>query len=173
MKPNITSLAAILGASALLAACGGGDNTSAKEKKIEEYAAKHGVDADVELDEKGEVKSVTVNNGLGAKVGNNLDLPADFPKDVHVSGDWSVMAISPAPQGGFMLNATTTSSVDDTLSAIREKMAANGWSVENEDQPNAMMNRIGFVKDDRLASFNLINTGAQLNVQLVTMKRPS
>lgn len=72
-----------------------------------------------------------------------------------------------------MLNATTTSSVDDTLSAIREKMAANGWSVENEDQPNAMMNRIGFVKDDRLASFNLINTGAQLNVQLVTMKRPS
>ncbi len=154
----------------LLAACGGGND--AKEQKIEDYAAQHGVDADVELDAKGEVKSVTVNNGMGAMVGDNLDLPDGFPGDIHVSDNWSVMSTSRIPQSGFIVTAMTGASVEDTASEIREKMIANGWAVENEDQPNEMMTQMGFTKDNRVANFNLLNTGGRLNIQLSTMTRP-
>ena len=171
MMKNAHVLMAAIGA-LTLAACGGGDE--AKEQQLEDYAAQHGVDADVELDEKGEVKSVTVNNANGARVGQDLSLPDGFPDDVHVSDNWSVMATSPVPQGGFMLNATTPESAEATLSAIRQAMLAKGWAVEAETQSGAMMTQIGFVKDDRLASFNLMDTGgAALNVQLVTMKKPN
>ena len=161
----------LLAGGVLLAACGGGDN-EAREKKIEAEAAKHGVNADVELDEKGEVKSVAINNGLGGAVGNNLDLPAGFPADVPVADDWSVMASSAVPQDGFMLQATTGDNVDDTLAAIRASMTAAGWTEENADQPNAMMSRVGFGKGDRMTTFSLMSTGGPLTVQLVTMTRP-
>ena len=171
LKTTLNTTLSIFAAASLLAACGGGGGDEAREIKMEAEAAKHGIDADVELDDKGEVKSVTVNNGMGAKVGKNLDLPADFPSDVPVSEGWSIMSTSPTP-GGFMVQATTGDSVEDTLAAIRKDMTAQGWTEESADQPNAMMSRIGFTKDDRLTSFNLMAVEPNLTVQLVTMKRP-
>ncbi|GJL91313.1 hypothetical protein [Hyphococcus sp.] len=172
MTSRITELAAIFGASVLLAACGGGNDASTKEKEMEDYAAQHGVDADVELDDKGEVKSVTVNNGLGgAKVGSNLSLPDGFPGDVPVNADWSIMSTSPVPNG-FMLHATTSENAEDALASIRKAMTAQGWTEETSDQPNAMMSRIGFSKGDRMTTFNLMKVNPNLTVQLVTMQKP-
>lgn len=153
-----------------ISACGGGSD-EAREKQIEAEAAKHGIDADVELDENGEVKSVTVNNGMGAVVGKNLSLPDGFPSDVPVPDSWSIMSTSPVPNG-FMVSAMTDGSTDDVFAALRKSLTAKGWTEETTDQPNPMMSRINFVKDDRMTNATLIAGGPQLTVQFVTMKKP-
>ncbi|WDI32220.1 hypothetical protein PUV54_03310 [Hyphococcus flavus] len=170
---NVTRFAAIAAGAGLLAACGGGGE-EAREKQIEDMAKRHGVNADVELDDKGEVASVKINNGMGgATVGSNLSLPDNFPSDVSVDDNWSVMAISPAPGvDGFMVNAMTDDSVEETLSKLRSSLGAKGWTEEASDQPTPQMQRINFVKDDRMTNVNLISGGPQLTVQLVTMKKP-
>ena len=91
----------------LLAACGGGsDNAESRERAIEKEAAKHGIDADVEVDEKGDVKKVEINRG-GSVVGQNVSLPDGFPEDVHVPSNGippsagTPLAVSEAPDVGL------------------------------------------------------------------------
>lgn len=168
----ISVFAGVAACALMLGACGGGSE-DAREKQIEDAAKRHGVDADVELDDKGEVASVKINNGMGATVGQNLDLPDNFPSDVPVDDDWSIMAISPAPGvDGFMVNAMTDDGVDETLEKLRNALGAQGWTEETADQPTPQMSRVNFVKDGRMTNVNLIDGGPQLTVQLVTMKKP-
>ncbi|WP_375203603.1 hypothetical protein [Hyphococcus sp.] len=170
MKTN--TIFAVLGAAALLTACGGGEE--AREKKMEAEAAKHGIDADVELDDKGEVESVRVNNGLGATVGSNLDLPDGFPSDVPVNGGWSIISTSATPgqQGGFMVQAMSESSIAAIAETVQRDMAAAGWSETAADNPTPQMSRLGFEKDGRLTNYILMDGGEKTSVQIVTMKKP-
>ncbi len=165
------SIAALLGGAALiLAGCGGGSE-EAREKKMEDQAAKYGIDADVELDDDGEVKSVEIKGVNGAKVGTGLDLPDGFPEDVSVSEGWNIAAVSPAP-GGFSINAMTDEDVDAIVAFAREKMTAGGWTETQFRQPVPQMTTINFEKDARLTAYTIMNSGAQNSVQLVTMKKP-
>ncbi len=159
------------GAALLIASCGGGDKES-QEKKMEAEAAKHGFDADVELNDDGDVEKVKIKTLGGAEVGQNLDLPADFPKDVALSSDWSIMAVSPAPQGGYMVQAMASETSDEIVAKAREAMTADGWTEESYDQPTPQMTRLGFVKDNRLTSYNLMLNGDTIMVQLVTIEKP-
>ncbi len=166
-------LLTVASAMALLAACGGGGE-EAQEKKIEDTAKRHGIDADVELDDKGEVKSVTINNGMGSTVGNNLDLPDGFPSDVPMVDGWSIMSTSQVPgqQGGFMIQAMTSDDANTTIAKVRKAMTAEGWSEENAGGAGGQLRSISFSKGDRMTNVNLIPNGAQLAVQMITMKKP-
>ncbi|WP_425411041.1 hypothetical protein [Hyphococcus sp.] len=167
---KVLSFAALGAGAVLLAACGGGEE--AREKQMEDMAKRHGVDADVELDDKGEVKSVKINNGLGgAVVGQNIDLPDGFPADVPVSDEWSIMATTPTP-GGYMIQAMSGDSADAIIEDVRKALNAEGWTEETVDNPVPQMHRIGFTKDDRMTTLNLIANGEQMSVQLLTMKKP-
>tara|TARA_R110001592_G_scaffold363393_1_gene687304 strand:+ start:156649 stop:157155 length:507 start_codon:yes stop_codon:yes gene_type:complete len=159
-------LAAIL-AAMLLAGCGSDDNDS-REQQIEAMARKHGVNADVSLDARGEVQSVTINSANGAQIGKNLQLPEDFPSDVPMAPDWAVMSISPAP-GGFMVHAMTDVSAAEALAATREQLTSEGWVETGFAQTNTAMAQIRFAKGDRITNVNLMDTGAQRTVQLLTM----
>lgn len=172
MIRNKTLLGAFA-ASLMLAACGGGSD-EAREKKMEQEAAKHGIDADVELDDKGDVKSVRINNGLGGTVGQNLDLPDGFPSDVPVDGDWSVISTSSVPgqENGFMIQAMTEASIADLAEGVRAEMIGAGWTEANADQPTPQMSRLGFEKDERMTNFILMDAGGKTSVQVVTMKKP-
>ncbi len=171
MKTN--TLIISLGAALLVTACGGGSE-EAREKKIEAEAAKHGIDADVELDDKGEVASVRINNGLGATVGSNLDLPDGFPADVPMGGGWSIISTSAVPgqQGGFMVQAMSEDSMADIAETAQRDMAAAGWSNTASDNPTPQMSRLGFEKDGRLTNYILMDAGGKTSVQVVTMKKP-
>lgn len=171
MKTKI--LMTVIGAAMLLAACGGGSD-EAREKKMEAEAAKHGIDADVELDDKGEVASVRINNGLGGTVGSNLDLPDGFPSDVPMDGAWSIISTSAVPgqQGGFMVQAMSDESIADLAEQAKQDMTAAGWSQTNADNPTPQMSRLGFEKDGRMTNYILMDAGEKTSVQVVTMKKP-
>lgn len=169
---KINTIFAALGVAALVTACGGGEE--AREKKMEAEAAKHGIDADVELDDKGEVASVTINNGLGATVGSNLDLPDGFPSDVPVNGGWSIISTSATPgqQDGFMVQAMTENSIAEIAETVQRDMTAAGWSETAADNPTPQMSRLGFEKDGRMTNYVLMDAGEKTSIQVVTMKKP-
>jgi hypothetical protein len=155
----------------LLVACGGNDDDS-RERQIEQAAKEHGLDADVTMGADGEVSNVVINNANGAQIGKDLKLPSGFPEDVVLPDTWTIMASSPTP-GGFMLNGTTETTVDEAVAEARQLLTDEGWAEIGFAQPNAMMTQVGFEKDDRMTNLNFMDTGATKNVQLVTMKKPN
>ncbi len=158
-------------AALVLQACGRGDSTEAREKQMEDYAAKHGVAVDVELDEHGGTGSVAINSPTGGQVGTNLKLPDGFPVDVSVHPDEVIMSTSPTP-GGFMVQALTKSDATTLLAWHRAEMTAQGWIEEAAGPSGAGMQRATFKKDDRIANVNFIPNGDGSAVQIMTMKMP-
>ncbi len=149
---------------ALLTACGGGGDAETREAKMEQEAKKHGIDVDV--------TTVELKSGHGT-IGNNLDLPDDFPKDVVLAANWNVISVVPAPTGGYMVQAMTDSDVETVIADVRKNLTAEGWTETAFDQPAAIMTRINFEKGERVATLNVTNTGGpQLSLALVTMKKP-
>jgi len=114
--------------------------TKAAKKRL-----KYGIDADVTVGDDWEVTNAIINNPSGGQVDNKLQLPDRFPVDVPIPSDCTVMATSPAP-GGFMVNAMTDATADETLAGVRGKLTAAGWT-ETVSQPNAMMAEVGFVTE--------------------------
>lgn len=167
---NMTSTAAILAAFAVTA-CGGSADSDKREAEIEAYAAAHGVNADVDVDASGEVSNVTIKQG-GGTIGNDLDLPDDFPADVKLPSDWAVQSLSPVPNG-FMLTGMVDDDVEGVSAAIREALTTEGWTETAADAPSPIMSRINFEKGTRMTNVNIMNTGGEkLSVQLMTMEKP-
>lgn len=156
----------------LLVACGGGDDgAKTKEKNIEDAAKAHGIDLDATVDAKGDTEQLEIKQGAG-RIGKNLNLPADFPEDVFISPDWNVMGTTPVPSGGYSIQSLSGDEADVIVKLVREKMIAEGWNEISADSPMPQMSRIGFEKDDRMASFNIMENGAMRMVQMVTMTKP-
>lgn len=157
-----------------LGACGGPSGDEARERQMEEYAARYGVDADIEIDDRGEV-STTINTAGGGQVGTNLNLPAGFPDDVPVYSELKIYSATPTPGQlqGFMIQAQTESAASDIVAFYTREMAANGWT-QSESQPAAAsMERLSFTKDDRTTAVVIMDTGASKTVQLSTMVMPN
>lgn len=171
------TIAAMLAASLLAAGCGGSNQNAsdeAREKQMEAEAAKHGVDADVDIDSRTGEMSVKIDNGAGATVGSNLKLPADFPGDVPIDPAWSIIAVSQAPGGGHMAQALAENeTIDGLADKLRARLAAEGWTPGESAVATPQMTQLTFNKDDRLAGYTIIANGAgKVSVQVIAMKKP-
>ncbi len=161
---------ALVGAIALLSACGG--ESENREAAIEKEAKKYGIDADVTVDEKGDVKTVAIKRG-NAVVGQHLSVPAEFPDDIKLPANWNMIASAPVPNlNGFSVQALSEDDAETILTNLRGSMSADGWTETVADQPTPQMSRINFEKDDRMANFNIIANGDTNAVQLMTMSKP-
>lgn len=160
----------IIAAAALLTGCGGGSD-DAREQKLEDIAARHGIDADVTLDASGEIEKVVINQG-GSQVGQGLDLPDGFPDDISLPGDWNVMAASAPMPNGYSIQALSKDDAPTIIEGLRSRLGADGWAETVADTPTPHMSRIAFEKDDRMANFNIIENGETRAVQLLTMPKP-
>ena len=170
--PAYRTFTAAAVAAFVLAACGGSSDTDKREAEIEAYAAEHGVDADVEVDETGEVSSVTIRQG-GGTVGNNLSLPDGFPEDVKLPANWTIQSSAPVPPDGYMLTGMVDDTVEGVSAAVRETLTAEGWAETAADAPSSIMSRISFEKEGRMTNVNIMNTGGEnLSVQILTMTKP-
>lgn len=145
---SITLLCAALAASLLLVACGGNDNDS-QEAQTEQPAKEHGIEP------------------------GNKQKPADeFPEDVVIPSNWSIIAKAPVDDG-FIVSARTDDTVDVALAAVRQLLAEEGWTETDMRKPNAMMTRVTFTKDGRITDLNFIDSYKSRNVQLTTSKKPN
>lgn len=137
----------------------------AAEKAIEEGMAREGVKADVDVSgDKVTIKSeegkAEFSGGKGATV------PADFPKDVYVYEGATVKAALTVP-GGCNLILETGDGADKVLSAIKGKMAANGWKeAMNLNQDGHSM--VQYRKGHRSAMVNIDGSGKTTTITLTT-----
>lgn len=157
-------------ASALLflCACGGGaDSNKAREDAIEQAGKRHGFDVDATVSEDGKTEKIEVRQGA-ATMGRNLDRPADFPDDIHVPSNWEIMAFSPVPPAGYSIQAMTDESAGDIVKELSREMAANGWTPAKEGP----MQRAGFEKGKRLATYTIVSNGERNTVQVMTLTLP-
>ena len=168
---NRICVAAALVAIGALAGCGDRDGSAeTREGELESYAAQFGVDADVEVDESGEVRSVAVNSAAGARVGTNLALPPDWPNDVVLHPSENIMAVAPAPSGGYLVQALSNTPADELAGWHRSEMEKSGWAEQGGGGAGAPLS---FRKDDRIASVNFIPNGDGVAVQIMTMTMPN
>lgn len=121
----------LLAVALLVVACGGGDESQeAREKQMEDYAARYGVNADVELQGEGadEKAVLKVNQpGMNARVGNDIGVPDDFPDDVAVYSGLTILSASKLPNA-YMLTAQATDEPDAIVDFFRREMKAKGWT---------------------------------------------
>ena len=160
-------------ATLMLAACGGSNDPASQEKAAENLAASYGVDADVTVDESGEVSNVVINSPGGGQVGNNLDLPDGFPGDVSIPEGWALTGTTRVPPDGFSIQMMTEESVADAGEAIRTAMSGEGWTETASGSASPQFSQIGFEKDGRMTNFTIIDNAGKATVQLITMTRPS
>ncbi|PKP79052.1 MAG: hypothetical protein CVT81_00915 [Alphaproteobacteria bacterium HGW-Alphaproteobacteria-3] len=159
-------LTAALGLS-LLAACGE-DSTQSRESELEDYARAHGVDADVEVGESGEVRSVTINQGAG-KVGSNLALPDDFPDDVPVYENLKLHAVTPIPGGGLSLSGIAGGDLGEVARFYAAEMVAHGWTDASPPPAAPSQRTLQFTKGSRNVMITLMpaSPGTSVSITLI------
>ena len=166
LKTIYMGSAAIL-ALGYLAACSQPGSSETRESDLENYAAQYGVDADITVDENGEVSSMTMNSPGGGQVGNNLDLPAGFPDDIVLHPLENVYAVNQLPGGGYAISALSSESIEDLSAWHRAEMQQRGWT-----EQNGGTGQLAFMKDGRIANVNFIANGDGVAVQIMTMTMP-
>lgn len=151
-----------------LAACGQPDTSETRESELEDYAAQHGIDADITVDDNGDVSSVTMNSAGGGQVGTDLPLPPGFPDDVVLHSSEAVYSVTPSPGGIFMVQAFSDATIEDLSAWHRSEMQQRGWT----EQGGSGSGPLSFRKDGRLANINFIPNGGRVTVQIMTMPMP-
>ncbi len=157
----------------LTAGCGGGQSEEAREQAMEDAAAEQGIDADVELDDDGNVESLAIDQGMGAmqgQVGINLELPEGFPEDVPLYPGLSIHAANAMPQG-HMVQASTEDDRQEVIDFFKERLTAEGWT-EAESNEAGQMLQMRFTKGQRVTGITIMpgNPGHIVQISSMTLQ---
>ncbi len=167
-----------------------GCGEKAAEKLVEEaIEAQAGEDVDVDIsgdsvtitgtDEQGESFRVDVDGETGTytleggvtqvQAGANVELPADFPKDVPTyPGMKIVSAITDASQNAIIISATTSDAMSTVVDHFKKEVGANGWS-ETMAMPSGDMTTLQFSKGERTLSVMVMVQGQDTAIHLTVI----
>ncbi|MEZ5488888.1 MAG: hypothetical protein R3F50_01045 [Gammaproteobacteria bacterium] len=171
MRNTLKNLLSSIFVAAFLAGCGENVPTSqeAQEQELENYAAQFGADIDVDMSRGTPQVSFNQNLGNGTVlVGNNLNLPADFPDDVAMFPDIQILSVNTMPLG-YMVQAQVAASHDDITAFYAARMVADGWTDTTSDVQSPAMRSLTFEKADRRAAVNLLPTQPNTTLQITVL----
>ncbi|WP_417492344.1 hypothetical protein [Maricaulis sp.] len=158
-------------AAGLMAGCGDSGTQSAQSTQadqIEDYAAAHGVDADVRTAPDGEVESVAIDQGMG-QVGMNLDLPDGFPGDIPLYPGLNIYGASTIPGNGHSIAAMSEAEAGTVASWYSAQMPSEGWSEADAPQGVPGQTAMIFEKDNRRVMLTLTPGASGTTMSLVTL----
>lgn len=148
------TLLAVTVAAVLLAACGKAQESASEA--LAEQALEAQTGAEVELDTEDGVSTVTMKTEEGQlqhSVGENVPLPEDFPKDVVLPDDYTVVSVMKmGPTQSVVLRSRETLSV--LYDQYKTGQADQGWK-ETMSMQGAEGAALGFEKDRRGMLVNL------------------
>ncbi len=113
-------------AAVVMSGCG---SKSLVEKRMENEIAKQ-LEGKAQVDLGNNGINVETNEG-SIQVGGNVELPADFPKDVYIIEGKMMSAMKNAIGAGFQVMIQTTKSLTDAKSIYQSKLKEAGWAVTN------------------------------------------
>jgi len=140
----------IIALSVVVSGCG---QKSLTEKQMEK-AMGDGMGQDVNVDlSSGEVKIVT-EDGTSLEVGENVSLPADFPKDVYVIEGKIISAMKNVMGPGHQIMVDTTKSVQEVKEIYEEELAKDKWEIGSTLAMGDIV-MLSANKDDRTVSITI------------------
>jgi len=103
---------------------------------------------------------------LQVKAGENIALPEDFPKDVPVYPDATLVTSMATPEG-VMISSRSSADPGDVLAFYKKELASEGWKLEAEMNmgPQRMLT---FSKGDRQATVTLSSDEGETQISLMT-----
>lgn len=164
-----TLLAAAL-AVALLSACGKAQEAAseaAAEKAIEASTGQK-----VDIDNQNGNQTVNVETGQGtltASSGENVALPADFPKDVHLPADAalvSVMSMGPT----MTVAMKTKQALAATFETFRKAQNSDGWK-ETMAMQSGDGAILGFEKDGKMVMAHMASEEGGATVSITVQPK--
>jgi hypothetical protein len=168
MMKKIFILSSLLIFAFVLAACQS-PAQKASEKVSEKIAEKaiekaSGGKANVDINK----DQVNVKTGEGSmQVGENVQLPADFPKDVYVYEGTIKAAIKSNEKNGFTISIETAKPISEIKTAYEEKLKADGWQLTGTMDFGSSVSLVG-EKDNRAVSV-MIGSGDEINSIVLTV----
>lgn len=161
----------------VLTSCGGKveqtANEAALEKAIEASAAAQGHDVDVDIS-KGSMNIKTDDGQTSVATGENVEIPADFPKDVPIyPGAKTQMAAMDSVSKGHTLQLLTSDGVDKVSEYYKSEAGNQGWGedtvmTQGDPQPMTMMS---FKKDNRILSLIITHQDDGTSITLTSVSQ--
>lgn len=161
----------------VLTSCGGKAKPSADEaaleKAIEASAAAQGHDVDVDIS-KGTMNLKTNDGQTTVATGENVAIPADFPKDIPIyAGATTQMAVKDAVSNGHTVQLQTSADVDAVTEYYKKEAGSQGWSedtvmTQGAPQPMTMMS---FKKDNRFLSIIIAKQDDGTSITLTSVRQ--
>lgn len=82
-------------------------------------------DVDVDIDD----ETITINTNAGSfTAGEDVDLPDNFPSDIHIIDGTIKMATETTEIGGFSVSIETSKSVSAAKAEYEEQLVDDGWT---------------------------------------------
>jgi len=154
MMLRLTSIAVLLA----VCVCAGCRKAAeeAMESAIESQMARDGGKSDVEIGDKG--VSFTMQDEKGESTfarGENVKLPAGFPKDVPLYAKMTlVIASTQAQDEMFIIQATSADTMDQIAAFYKQEAPKQGWEEESSMDQGSEMKALAYKKEGR--SLNVI-----------------
>ena len=154
-------IAAVLVLAITLTACGEKTAEKKAEKAIETST---GGTADVDIDD----ETVTVNTNAGSfTVGEEVDLPENFPSDIHMIDGTIKMATETTEIEGFSVSIETSKSVSVAKTEYLEQLVDDGWTITGTLDFTETAS-IMAEKDDRTVTVTILETDGVVTVGIGT-----
>jgi len=103
-------------------------------------------------------------NKFEMKTGKKVELPADFPDDVPVFPDATLVTSVSAPDG-IMLSSESTAKPDDVLAFYKKELGSEGWTTEAEMNMGGQR-MISLSKGDRQVTITASSDEGQTQISL-------
>jgi methionine-rich copper-binding protein CopC len=152
----------------LLSGCGKTITQTTSERAAEKIIEQQtGGQAKVDVNQ-GNVKVESKDGNI--EVGQNVKLPADFPKDVYVIDGNLVSAFSEPTKGTFTVSIQTEKSPAQAAAEYQEKLSSDGWKITGNMNFGGTFSVIA-EKDDRIATAMVSASDNKTTVIISTGKK--
>jgi hypothetical protein len=123
-----------------------------------------------EMDPEGKTLNLKGTDASGkafhAKVGGDVEVPDEFPKDVPIYPDSMPMAMMTAEGHGSFVSFKTEESQEAIYDYYLEQLAAEGWTLEAEDSFRGQLS-ITSTKDNRKVVVTVAGTEGDTRANIV------
>lgn len=120
----------------------------------------------VDIDLSGDVLHYTIN-GNSLQVGENTDMPANFPSDVYRADGKVVSSLSNTGENTYWMVIETPKTAEETNTLYQAELVKNGWEITATGNFGSMVS-ITAEKENRLLAV-LITTDTENNKTSVTL----
>jgi hypothetical protein len=165
---KILCLAASLGL-IMNVACGRTEEKTVEKAAEQQIERETGDLAAVDFSENGmEITSVDGDGVYSIQGGDSAEIPAEFPADVYVLDDASVILVSDSPNG-FVVGLSTDTALATVVETYQKEMSAAGWNKMTETVMDGGRMTV-YLKDERSVNVGIFEEDGAREISLSVSK---